>query len=327
METFAYVPPGGGYPTRVSTGPESERPRSSGGEQGAGSLGEAMQAASAMATDAKRRFVDACNTIGSQTSISVSNYTGVSYALTLEVGGIVYQRETLPANDALVAQEDDVGAPLTGRSGSAKDFVGANFAVVKFKCGYVFYSISATPIVDDGLSHSPVQGSRTIHFVYGGSKVSLRSDLRDPRGFRLVNETTEIGGNEMSDDLELTLEVTRESARHVKDTYLDPAIAKVRTTLQSSMSGRNMGNSTNGATGSSAFGSQIYDDYGVQSPSQARRQEQMQKKRQEETAAAATTSKQQAEEPEPNLFGFEEIDEDPRDRYYAPVSSSASDDV
>lgn len=296
-ESSAYVPPGGGYPTRLSYG------REGGSSSSSGRFHEAVQAASEAASTFSTRWVDTCNSIGKQTKISVSNYTDVSYALTLEVGGVVYQRETLPANEALVSQ-DGAGASLTGRRGSARDYLGSNFAVVKFDCGFVFYTITATPIVEDVSSRMRVKGTQRLHFVYGGSKVTLRSDLREPQGFKLLNESSEIGGNEMSEDLEITLEATRQSLQHVKDQYIDPAVQKVRTSIQNSMSSRNMNGGNSGANSSHAFGSEAYDDYS-QAPS-------FRETQQKKSSTKSSPKQNQQQDDDEDDFAH---------NYYAPISS------
>lgn len=93
------------------------------------------------------RFINACNVVGSQTEITVANYTDRQVVLTLEVGDVVYRREELPPNES--PDDDKYMAPLVSKNQESQDAervlkrFGTNFATCKLPCGYAWYTIGA----------------------------------------------------------------------------------------------------------------------------------------------------------------------------------------
>ena len=193
-------------------------------------------------------WVETCNAVGNQATITVANYTAHHVVLTLEVAGVVYHRALLPPNES---PEDDLDGPrMAGAAGGAAPearrpggFRSSNFAVVKMPCGKAWYTLGA--VVSAPADGSEAGGraqqwvevgpKRRLHFVFGGSFVSLRYDTDNESHISMVNESTEFQNNEASERLEgalsatgSALKATGESLRDIYASHVKPSVEAVR---------------------------------------------------------------------------------------------------
>jgi hypothetical protein len=183
----------------------------------------------------------------------------------------VYQRALLPPNES---PEDDLYGPrVAGAAGGAASearrrpggFRSSNFAVVKMACGKAWYTLGA--VVSAPADGSEAGGraqqwvevgpKRRLHFVFGGSFVSLRYDTDSESHISMVNESTEFQNNEASERLEgalsatgSALKATGESLRDVYATHVKPSVEVVREKIHAMTAPEGGGGAAGAAPGS-----------------------------------------------------------------------------
>jgi len=177
----------------------------------------------------KDKWVNVCNKIGTQTTLTVVNRSPYTLLVKLEVGGVVYKTEMLPANSG--DEEwgyDPLGEkPSTGEEGN---FEGSNFAVVKFPCGFAWYTVSACTCAQSDFTGELIENDppRRLHFVYGGSRVIIRPDSESKSKVKLFNESATYDADGLSEKWENSLEATKTGMVGFHENHLKPAVEKVK---------------------------------------------------------------------------------------------------
>jgi len=193
---------------------------------------------SELADDLGSMWVETCNQIGSQTHIAAVNFTDKHVAIRLEVAGVIYQQGLLPPNEGSLVSSS-VDSEFGRYKEEDRQFVGSsNFAAIKLPCGFCYYTVVAAfaEPFDEGWSEKGEP--RRLHFVYGGSKVTVHYDAlhrppfatetSHPSGLRLVNRSAaETGRDELSEEIEETIDQTKAAIGELKE-YVAPAVEKVK---------------------------------------------------------------------------------------------------
>mmetsp|Transcript_12586 Transcript_12586/g.32107 ORF Transcript_12586/g.32107 Transcript_12586/m.32107 type:complete len:257 (+) Transcript_12586:208-978(+) len=183
-----------------------------------------------------QRWVAACNKVGAQTAITIVNHTVYPVLVTLEVAGVVYQREMLPPNEAQEDSytEEEGGSLLGNGSESQRQFYHSNFAAVKLSCGRAWYTVGAVVCHTSELSEDWVQAApkRRLHFVFGGSTVSVHNDADTDSKIRLVNDSA-TGQNDLaSERLEQTISTASDKFSKVYREHINPTVNKARESMR-----------------------------------------------------------------------------------------------
>mmetsp|Transcript_20863 Transcript_20863/g.38811 ORF Transcript_20863/g.38811 Transcript_20863/m.38811 type:complete len:226 (-) Transcript_20863:120-797(-) len=157
-----------------------------------------------------QRLVEICNQIGNQTSVTVTNYSEVRLLVTLEVAGVVF-------HSGLVEPRGD------GTSATSQ---------VSFTCGYAVYTIGAVEVAEGSVLEDfhALGPKQSLHFVTGGSKVSVMTDSSTPSLFKLVNDSAE-WSNEASEKLEKGIQQSAEIYNDKVRPHVDKAKAIIDTKI------------------------------------------------------------------------------------------------